>query len=186
MKYRHTNFWLVGHSLGGSVATLVGLEYGVPTITYEAPGERLAALRLGLVPPPPPPSENSTTPRFSYLNNIDHVTHVYNNIDPLAHGTCTGSLSICAQAGYAMESKCHTGRVLEFNLTKWGWSPSLFAHRMETVLKLLADGEIELPELVRQDGCEVCAGLSCIPMVWLISILLLGLYRLGVWTVLRS
>lgn len=39
---------LVGHSLGGVVASLLGLTFGVPTVTFEAYGQALAAKRLGL------------------------------------------------------------------------------------------------------------------------------------------
>ena len=34
------------------------------------------------------------------------MTHVYHTADSVAMGTCTGVLSTCAAAGYAMESRC--------------------------------------------------------------------------------
>jgi putative lipase involved disintegration of autophagic bodies len=42
---------LIGHSLGGSVAALIGVTFGVPTVAFEAPGEKLAASRLHLPTP---------------------------------------------------------------------------------------------------------------------------------------
>lgn len=148
-KYPHTTFWLAGHSLGGSIASLVGLHLTLPTITFEAPGERLAALRLNLV--------HST----SHALSLTHITHVYNDIDPLAQGECAGTLSVCAQAGYAMESQCHTGRVVVFPLKghlDWRWmtrNPFL-AHRIESVLRMIADESLEIPEAKAQIGCKVC------------------------------
>lgn len=47
-----SNVWLVGHSLGGAVSSLLGLTVGTPAVTFEAPGDALAAKRLGLPVPP--------------------------------------------------------------------------------------------------------------------------------------
>lgn len=143
-KYPHTSFWLSGHSLGGSVASLVGIRRGIPTVTFEAPGERLAALRMGLVPSIPEALD------------LSHITHVYNDVDPLAQGLCTGSLSLCAQAGYAIEAKCHTSRVIVYQDKKPGWSLALQAHRMDHVISILENEEIPVPEAVPQTDCEVC------------------------------
>lgn len=42
---------LTGHSLGGSVSSLIGLTFGAPVVTFEAPAEKLAATRLHLPSP---------------------------------------------------------------------------------------------------------------------------------------
>lgn len=47
----NSNIWMVGHSLGGALASLVGITFGLPTVTFESPGERLAATRLHLPSP---------------------------------------------------------------------------------------------------------------------------------------
>ncbi len=46
--YPTSDIILVGHSLGGVVVSLLGLGFGVPTVTFEAYGQALAAKRLGL------------------------------------------------------------------------------------------------------------------------------------------
>lgn len=143
LKYPHTSLWLSGHSLGGSVASLVGIRWGLPTVTFEAPGERLAALRMGLVE------------SISDALALSHITHVYNNVDPVAQGLCVGALSLCAQAGYAIETKCHTSRVIVYDLQRPGWALSLQAHRMDQVLAILEDEELPVPEAVPQVECEV-------------------------------
>jgi putative lipase involved disintegration of autophagic bodies len=41
----------LGHSMGGSIAALIGVTFGVPAVAFEAPGEKLAASRLHLPTP---------------------------------------------------------------------------------------------------------------------------------------
>jgi putative hemolysin len=97
--YPDADIWLVGHSLGGSLASLLGATFGLPAVAFEAPGEKSAARHLHL----PVPRE--------LIDNAP-VTHVYHNADPIPMGTCNGALSVCAQAGYALETKCHLGTQL--------------------------------------------------------------------------
>ena len=149
-KYPHTSFWLVGHSLGGSVASLVGMRFHIPTVTFEAPGERLAALRLGLVASP------------DDAMSQDYITHIYNNLDPLSWGACKGPLSFCAQAGYAMESKCHAGQVAIYLFKGPKWTPPLVAHRLETVIAMLENEDVPVPSAIPQTDCEVTTAKSCI------------------------
>lgn len=44
--YPDANIWVIGHSLGGALASLVGVTFGAPVVAFEAPGEKLAATRL--------------------------------------------------------------------------------------------------------------------------------------------
>jgi len=44
--YPDANIWVIGHSLGGALASLVGVTFGAPVVAFEAPGEKLAAKRL--------------------------------------------------------------------------------------------------------------------------------------------
>ncbi|KAG1725386.1 alpha/beta-hydrolase [Suillus lakei] len=97
--YPTSDIWIIGHSLGGAVASLLGVTFGTPVVTFESPGERLAARRLHL---PSPPSTH-------------HVTHVYHTADPIAMGTCNGILSSCALGGFAMETRCHQGKSIVYD-----------------------------------------------------------------------
>jgi len=63
--YPNANIWVIGHSLGGSLANLVGATFGAPTVAFEAPGDRMASRRLHL---PMPPS-------------LDHIVNVYHTAD---------------------------------------------------------------------------------------------------------
>lgn len=49
--YPNANIWLIGHSLGGALASLLGVTYGAPAVTFESPGEKMAAHRLHLPMP---------------------------------------------------------------------------------------------------------------------------------------
>ncbi|KAJ9071365.1 putative lipase atg15 [Entomophthora muscae] len=69
-QYKAANITLVGHSLGGALASLVAWETGSPAFTFEAPGERLYAERLGLD-----------------LTKKAKILHVGHNADPIFMGT---------------------------------------------------------------------------------------------------
>lgn len=142
-KYPDTLFWLVGHSMGGAIASLIGARFSLPTVTFEAPGDRLAAMRLGLISTP------------DEATSLDYITHVYNNVDPLAWGGCRGPLSICAQAGYAFESQCHTGRIAVYDLKGRNWQHPILAHLLKSVISTIEDEEIPIPVAVPQADCKV-------------------------------
>ncbi|KAF9243379.1 alpha/beta-hydrolase [Melanogaster broomeanus] len=117
--YPTANIWITGHSLGGALASLLGITFGVPAVAFESPGERLAAQRLHL---PSPPS-------------LHHVTHVYHTADPIAMGTCTGILSSCALGGYAMETRCHLGKsILYDTVSNLSWSVDIRTHGIINVI----------------------------------------------------
>ena len=126
--YPDSQVWITGHSLGGALSSLLGMTFGVPTITFQAPGERMAAMRLHL---PLPPAKHPDDDPVSALP----ITHVYNNADPIATGQCNGAGSLCSSFGYAMESKCHAGKSIVYDTVgKLGWSQSINQHRINTLV----------------------------------------------------
>jgi len=185
--YPSANIWLVGHSLGGSIASLLGATYGLPAVAFEAPGEKLAAARLHLPLPPPfiLPRPEQPSPqllasqrqklwsRLPYLR-FPHIvqrtspsrevsiptppsaipvpspshhpvatTHVYHTADPIPQGACTGFRSPCAQAGYALETKCHLGQSIIFDtVQRLQWKVDVRKHVIKTVVKDILEGGV--------------------------------------------
>ncbi|KAJ1030386.1 hypothetical protein NDA16_001295 [Ustilago loliicola] len=126
--YPDSQIWITGHSLGGSLSSLLGMTFGVPTITFQAPGERMAAMRLHL---PLPPAKHPDESPVSALP----IVHIYNNADPIATGQCNGAASLCSSLGYAMESKCHAGKSIVYDtMGKLGWSQTINAHRINELI----------------------------------------------------
>lgn len=147
--YPDSDIWIIGHSLGGALAGLLGVTFGMPTVTFESPGEKLASQRLHL---PQPPS-------------TQHITHIFHTADPIAMGTCNGVLSSCALGGYAMETACHLGKTIIYDtVTHDGWAVDIRTHGIVTIIeKLLAepwkpavDVGREVPEAKAQDDCHDC------------------------------
>ena len=83
--YPAAAFWVVGHSLGGSLASLMGLTLDLPSVSFEAPPERLPAQRLGLLP-------------WNASRQADRATayHFGNTADPVYMGACNGFFSSCS------------------------------------------------------------------------------------------
>lgn len=122
---------------------MIGLAFGSPVVTFEAPGDRLPSRRLHLPQPPGVPSEKTG------------ITHVYHTADPIPQGICTGSLSGCYAAGFALESKCHTGMTILYDtVTVKGWSVDVRTHRIgEIINKILVDPwPTESPDDEGEDG----------------------------------
>ncbi|KAF9653226.1 alpha/beta-hydrolase [Thelephora ganbajun] len=144
--YPNAKIWMIGHSLGGALASLVGVTFGAPIVAFEAPGEKLAAARLHINLPP----------------STQHITHVYNTGDPIPMGVCTGVSSTCALGGYALESKCHLGNVVLYDtVTKLKWSVGIGNHGIRTVVDLLSkdfdpENNVSVPIPEPQKDCIDC------------------------------
>ncbi|BGP14598.1 Putative lipase atg15 [Rhodosporidiobolus nylandii] len=139
--YPHSQIWLVGHSLGGGLAAMLSRTYGVPSVSFESPGDLLAARRLHL-PLPPINNPNSTHPPSHPPpeRNIDDeiTTHVFHTADPIPMGVCTGAISTCAIAGFALESRCHTGKTILYDTVgRLGWSVDVRTHPIHVVIEQL-------------------------------------------------
>lgn len=81
--------------------------------------------RVPRAPPPPPPHAAS-------------ITHVYHTADPIPFGTCNGPYSICATAGYALETKCHLGKsIILDTVNRMKWLVDVRKHVIKQVVHLL-------------------------------------------------
>lgn len=121
--YPDSEIWVVGHSLGGSLGALLGRTYGLPAVSFEAPGELLPARRMHLPMPPGIPSWK------------EHIWHFGHTADPIYTGQCNGAASSCSVGGYAMETRCHSGLECVYDVVSdLGWHVSLINHRIHVVI----------------------------------------------------
>lgn len=119
--YPDSNIITTGHSLGGVLASLIGLQHGIPAISFEAYPQALAAKRLGL------PAAGDVAP----LRKNTGGFHFGHTADPVYMGTCNGFTSFCSLGGYAFETICHTGKRCAYDVVKdWGWRQSTTTHRL--------------------------------------------------------
>lgn len=119
--YPEANIITAGHSLGGVLASLIGLQHGIPSVTFETYPQALAAKRLGL------PAAGDITP----LRKNTGGFHFGHTADPVYMGTCSGTSSFCSIGGYAFETLCHTGKRCAYDTVKdLGWRQSTSTHRL--------------------------------------------------------
>lgn len=149
--YPDSNVWLAGHSLGGSVSSLLGLTFGLPVVTFQAPAEALAATRLGL---PAPPGSRPDAPQSRAYTGAYHVGHT---ADPIFMGTCNGATAACTLGGYAMETQCHTGQTCIYDTVEdKGWRVGVGNHRILGVIKNVIEVYDEVPPCKADTECVDC------------------------------
>ncbi|KAI4249283.1 MAG: hypothetical protein L6R40_000741 [Gallowayella cf. fulva] len=149
--YPHSNIWLTGHSLGGSVSSMLGLTFGLPATTFEAPGEARAAARLGL---PVPPDTHPSAPQTRSYTGAYHFGHT---ADPIFMGTCNSATSGCTLGGYAMETQCHTGNVCIYDTVKdKNWRVSISWHSIRSVIKDVFRAYDTVADCVQDTECVDC------------------------------
>ncbi|NBP01496.1 MAG: hypothetical protein EBU90_15420 [Proteobacteria bacterium] len=135
---------LAGHSLGGTLATMMGIKYDKQIVTFEAPGEAHYLKLAGLV------SESAN------FNNIYHFGHT---ADIIFTGRCNGVFSWCYLGGYIMETKCHLGHVCSYDSIKeLGISESIYTHKIKYVIEnIMSHWNDTLPACILQPECEDCS-----------------------------
>ncbi|KAG5437261.1 hypothetical protein PCANB_001054 [Pneumocystis canis] len=128
----------------GALSSLLGLTFGLPTITFQAPGEKLAAKRLHLPLSPGIPENES------------HIWHFGHTADPIFMGTCNGPTSTCWYGGYAMETQCHSGLLCVYDVVNdKGWKTTIGTHRIKQVIDIIEDYE-NVAECIVQKDCVDC------------------------------
>ena len=149
--YPDSQVWLAGHSLGGSTSSLLGLTFGLPVTTFEAPGEALAAARLGL---PAPPGSHPSAPQTRAYTGAVHFGHT---ADPIFMGTCNAATSGCTLGGYAMQTECHTGSVCRYDTVEdKQWRVGIGYHRIRSVVEDVLEVYDEVPACVPDEECIDC------------------------------
>ncbi|KAK2741923.1 putative lipase atg15 [Myotisia sp. PD_48] len=149
--YPDKNIWIIGHSLGGAISSMLGLTYGIPAVTFEAVPEALPISRLGI---PVPPGSNPYRPQMREYSGAYHFGHT---ADPVYMGTCNGATSICTLGGYAMESACHTGKRCVYDTVEdLGWRVAIGTHRILSVISDVIEKYDEVPVCEADKSCVDC------------------------------
>ncbi|PGH07101.1 hypothetical protein AJ79_06379 [Helicocarpus griseus UAMH5409] len=149
--YPNSGVWLAGHSLGGSVSSMLGMTYGLPVVTFEAVPEALPASRLGL---PIPPGSDPHSPQSRNYTGAYHFGHT---ADPVYMGTCNGATSVCTLGGYAMESSCHTGQLCTYDTVEdLGWRVGIGTHRIRAVIADVIEKYDDVPKCAPFTECVDC------------------------------
>ena len=149
--YPNSNIWVVGHSLGGATSSLLGLTFGIPAVTFEAPGDALAAQRLGL---PPPPGSVPGAPQTREYTGAVHFGHT---ADPIFMGTCNAATSACTLGGYAMQTQCHSGNVCRWDTVgDLGWRVGIGYHKIRVIIEDILTKYETPPECFPDDECVDC------------------------------
>jgi len=149
--YPNSNVWLAGHSLGGAVSSLLGLTFGLPVVTIEAPAEALAAARLGI---PTPPGSKPGAPQSRAYTGAYHIGHT---ADPVFMGTCNSATAACTLGGYAMETQCHTGQTCVYDTVEdKGWRVGIGNHKISGVIKSVIEVYDGVPACTADTECIDC------------------------------
>ncbi len=132
-----------GHSLGGALATFMGIEYSKQVITFQAPGE-LHYLQLA---------------KNVYRTDYPNVYHFGHDADVIFTGKCNGWTSWCYWGGYIMKTKCHVGKVCMYNVVeKLGIKESIMTHTLQFVInQVITKWNNTLPACQYQSNCLDCA-----------------------------
>lgn len=150
-RYPQSDVWLSGHSLGGVVSSLLGLTYGLPTMTFEAFPDALAASRLGL---PTPPGYRIGSHQSRDLTETYHFGHT---ADPIYMGTCNAASSFCTIAGYAFQGICHTGKTCQYDTVgDLGWRVGIGTHKIKSVIKDVIEKYDTVPVCEADVECQDC------------------------------
>ena len=149
--YPDSNIWLAGHSLGGSTSAMLGLTFGLPVTTFEAPGEALAAARLGL---PSPPHAHPSAPQTRRNTGAVHIGHT---ADPIFMGSCNAATSGCTLYGFSMQTECHTGCVARYDTVgDKQWRVGIGYHRIANVIHDVLEVYDDVPECIPDEECVDC------------------------------
>lgn len=150
-RYPNSTIWVSGHSLGGVVGSLLGLTKGLPTLTFEAYPDAMAASRLDL--PVPPRYKIGSHQSRSHLG----IYHFGHTADPIFMGSCNGAFSFCSIAGYAFQGICHTGQTCVFDtVSDFGWRVGIGTHKIVNVIKDVIMKYDTMPSCTVDEDCQDC------------------------------
>lgn len=147
IDFENSTIIFTGHSLGGAIATYLGITYNKTVVTFETPGEKHYLQQLL--------SKKQLNDLIKNKNlNIYHFGHT---ADPIVTGECGNT---CWIVGYSIYTKCHIGYSCIYDsITKLKMSQFIWRHRLKWVIDYIFPYWIsELPECIYHDTilCNEC------------------------------
>ena len=127
-----------GHSLGGTLASMMGLTYNKTAVAFESPGDKHYIDLVGLGD-----------------TRSDKIYHFGHDADPLFIGNCGMT---CSSLGYYVNTKCHVGNTCSFrSKEKLGYGESILKHRIDYIINnIIPHWETDFPECVKVEDCVDC------------------------------
>jgi lipase ATG15 len=127
----------VGYSLGGIIASYLGVLFNKQVITFETPGNRHYFDMINL----------------NYKNHQNNIFNFAHNSDTIVNGNCG---NLCWIFGYNMNTKCHIGKSCMYDSrTKLKLSESINYHRLTYMYSnILPQWENDLPICSEYETCS--------------------------------
>lgn len=137
IDFDKSNVYFTGHSLGGFLSVLLGLQYDKQVITFDSPGGKHYLDLIGV----------------NYNTKDNRIYHFGHNADSIMHGHCG---NLCWAMGYNVETRCRTGNSCIYDSkTKLGLSDSVRTHQLSYLIKnILPNWESDFPECHYHEECE--------------------------------
>lgn len=124
---------LVGHSLGGAIASRLAQTYNYETYAFSSPGDQYFFDILNVSP---------SKVNVFYLGMCN---------DPIYAGKCRGRYSLCNTLRYYVETQCHSGTAY---CIPSDFPATLYSHRASFLKKSLKHATIL--EKMEENGCKDC------------------------------
>jgi lipase ATG15 len=136
IDFENSNVYFTGHSLGGFLSVLLGLQYDKQVITFDSPGGKHYLDLSGI----------------NYSSKDNRIYHFGHNADSIMHGHCG---SLCWSLGYNIETKCRVGNSCIYDSkSKLGLSDSIRTHQLSYLMKnILPHLENDFPECIYHEEC---------------------------------
>jgi lipase ATG15 len=136
IDFDNSNVIFTGHSLGGGIASVMGIKYNKPVVTFDSPGIK----------------------HYLDLINLDYInkdTNIYNfghTADSIMHGHCG---TLCKIWGYNIETECHIGNTCIYDSKKkLGYFDSIRYHQLKWIIdRILPHWKDDFPECIYNNPC---------------------------------
>jgi lipase ATG15 len=137
IDFDNSNVYFTGHSLGGFLSVILGLQYDKQVITFDSPGGKHYLDLLNL----------------DYSSKDTRIYHFGHNADSIMHGHCG---NLCWSLGYTIETRCRVGNSCIYDSKrKLGLYDSIRKHQLSYLINnILPHWKTDFPECVYHEKCQ--------------------------------